>query len=68
MQLEPRCTRTVVFSCSFLGERNEELLVLMLAVLIEVTSPERFKVNYICPHQYRLCFYTDVLHGVEIVP
>ena len=46
----------------------KELLVLMLAVLIAVTSPEQFKVNYICPHQYRLCFYTDVLHGVEIVP
>lgn len=46
----------------------KELLVLMLAVLIEVTSPERFKVNYICPYQYRLCFYTDVLPSIEIVP
>ena len=46
----------------------KELLVLMLAVLIEVTSPERFKVNYICPRQYRLCFYMDVLPGVEIAP
>jgi len=25
-------------------------------------------VNYICPHQYRLCFYTDVLPSIEIVP
>ena len=35
-----------------------KLLVLMLAVLIAVTSPEQFKMNSICPHQYRLCFYT----------
>lgn len=46
----------------------KNLLVLMLAVLTAVTSPEQFKVNYICPRQYRLCFYTDVLPGVEIVP
>ena len=46
----------------------KNLLVLMLAILTVLTSPERFKVNYICPHQYRLYFYTDVLHGVEIVP
>lgn len=46
----------------------KKLLVLMLAMLIAVTSPERFKVNYICPHQYRLCFYTDVLPAIEIVP
>lgn len=39
----------------------KNLLVLMLAILTVLTSPERFKVNYICPHQYRLCFYTDVL-------
>lgn len=37
----------------------KKLLVLMLAVLTAVTSPEQFKVNYICPRQYRLCF----LHG-----
>ena len=24
MTVKPRCTRTVVFSCPFLGERNEE--------------------------------------------
>ena len=36
----------------------KKLLVLMLAVLTAVTSPEQFKVNYICPRQYRLC-----LHG-----
>lgn len=24
MTVKPRCTRTVVFSCQFLGERNEE--------------------------------------------
>ena len=36
----------------------KKLLVFMLAVLIAVTSPERFKGNYICPHQYRLSFYT----------
>ena len=35
---------------------------------LDTTSPERFKVNYICPHQYRLCFYTDVLPSIEIVP
>ena len=46
----------------------KKLLALMLAVLTAVTSPEQFKANYICPRQYRLCFYTDVLHGVEIVP
>ena len=46
----------------------KKLLVLMLAILTVLTSPERFKVNYICQHQYRLCFYTDVLPGVEIVP
>jgi hypothetical protein len=34
----------------------KKLLVLMLAMLTAVTSPEQFKVNYICPHQYRLCF------------
>lgn len=45
----------------------KKLLVLMLAILTVLTSPERFKANYICPRQYRLCFYTDVLHGVEIV-
>ena len=44
----------------------KKLLVLMLAVLTAVTSPEQFKVNYICPHQYRLCFYTDVLPSIEI--
>ena len=49
-------------------DEMKKLLVFMLAVLIAVTSPERFKVNYICPHQYRLCFYMDVLPGVEIVP
>ena len=36
----------------------KKLLVFMLAVLIAVTSPEQFKMNSICPHQYRLCFYT----------
>lgn len=46
----------------------KNLLVLMLAILTVLTSPERFKVNYICPSQYRLCFYMDVLPGVEIVP
>lgn len=49
-------------------KKMKKLLVLMLAMLTAVTSPERFKVNYICPHQYRLCFYMDVLPGVEIVP
>ena len=43
----------------------KKLLVLMLAML---TSPEQFKMNSICPRQYRLCFYMDVLPGVEIVP
>ena len=46
----------------------KKLLVLMLAMLTAVTSPEQFKVNYICPRQYRLCFYTDVLPAIEIVP
>lgn len=46
----------------------KNLLVLMLAILTVLTSPERFKVNYICLHQYRLCFYTDVLPSIEIVP
>lgn len=46
----------------------KKLLVLMLAILTVLTSPERFKVNYICPRQYRLCFYTDVLPAIEIVP
>lgn len=46
----------------------KKLLVLMLAMLTAVTSPEQFKVNCICPRQYRLCFYMDVLPGVEIVP
>lgn len=46
----------------------KKLLVLMLAVLIAVTSPEQFKMNSIRPSQYRLCFYMDVLPGVEIVP
>lgn len=46
----------------------KNLLVLMLAILTVLTSPERFKVNYICPHQYRLCFYTDVLPSIEIMP
>ena len=46
----------------------KKLLVLMLAILTVLTSPERFKVNYIYPHQYRLCFYTDVLPAIEIVP
>lgn len=43
----------------------KKLLILMLTA---VTSPERFKVNYICPRQYRLCFYTDVLPSIEIMP
>ena len=46
----------------------KKLLVLMLAMLTAVTSPEQFKMNYICPRQYQLCFYMDVLPGVEIVP
>ena len=46
----------------------KNLLVLMLAILTVLTSPEQFKMNSICPHQNRLCFYTDVLPGVEIVP
>ena len=46
----------------------KKLLVLMLAMLTEVTSPEQFKMNSICPRQYRLGFYMDVLPGVEIVP
>ena len=46
----------------------KKLLVLMLAMLTAVTSPEQFKMNSICPRQYRLCFYMDVLPGVEIVP
>ena len=49
-------------------KKIKKLLVLMLAMLTAVTGPEQFKMNSICPHQYRLCFYTDVLHGVEIVP
>ena len=36
----------------------KNLLVLMLAILTVLTSPEQFKMNSICPHQYRLCFYT----------
>ena len=46
----------------------KKLLVLMLAMLTAVTSLEQFKMNSICPLQYRLCFYMDVLPGVEIVP
>lgn len=46
----------------------KKLLVLMLAILTVLISPEQFKMNYIFPRQYRLCFYTDVLPGVEIVP
>lgn len=46
----------------------KKLLVLMLAMLTAVTSPEQFKMNSICLSQYRLCFYMDVLPGVEIVP
>ena len=46
----------------------KKLLVLMLAMLTAVTSPEQFQMNSICPRQYRLCFYMDVLPGVEIVP
>ena len=46
----------------------KKLLVLILAVLIAVTSPEQFKMNSICPHQYRLYFHTDVLPSIEIVP
>ena len=46
----------------------KKLLVLMLAMLTAVTSLEQFKKNSICPRQYRLCFYMDVLPGVEIVP
>ena len=46
----------------------KKLLVLMLAMLTAVTSPEQFKMNSICPRQYRLCFYMDVLPGVELVP
>ncbi len=38
----------------------KKLLVLMLAILTVLISPEQFKMNYICPRQYRLCFYTDV--------
>lgn len=49
-------------------KKIKKLLVLMLAMLTAVTGPEQFKVNYICPHQYRLCSYMDVLPGVEIVP
>ena len=41
----------------------KKLLVLMLAMLTAVTSPEQFKMNSICPRQYRLCFYMDVLPG-----
>ena len=32
----------------------KKLLVLMLAMLTAVTSPEQFKMNSICPRQYRL--------------
>ena len=46
----------------------KKLLVLMLAILTVLTSPEQFKMNYICPRQYQLRFYMDVLPGVEIVP
>lgn len=46
----------------------KKLLVLMLAMLTAVTCPEQFKMNSICPRQYRLCFYMDVLPSVEIVP
>ena len=46
----------------------KKLLVLMLAMLTAVTSPEQFKMNSTCPRQYRLCFYMDVLPVVEIVP
>ena len=46
----------------------KKLLVLMLAMLTAVNSPEQFKMNSICPRQCRLCFYMDVLPGVEIVP
>ena len=46
----------------------KKLLVLMLAMLTAVTCPEQFKMNSICPRQYRLCIYMDVLPGVEIVP
>ena len=46
----------------------KNLLVLMLAILPVLTTPEQFKMNFICPHQYRLYFYTDVLPSIEIVP
>ena len=46
----------------------KKLLVLMLAMLTAVTSPEQFKMNSICPRQYQLCFYINILPGVEIVP
>ena len=46
----------------------KKLLVLMLAMLTAVTSPEQFKMNSICPRQYRLGFSTDVLPSIEIVP
>lgn len=46
----------------------KNLLVLMLAILTVLTTPEQFKMNFICPHRYRLYFYTDVLPSIEIVP
>ena len=46
----------------------KNLLVLMLAILTVLATPEQFKMNFICPHQYRLYFYTDVLPSIEIVP
>lgn len=49
-------------------KKMKKLLVLMLAMLTAVSSPEQFKMNSICPRQYRLCFCMDVLPGVEIVP
>ena len=45
----------------------KKLLVLMLAMLTAVTSPEQFKVNYICRASTG-CVFTWTLPGVEIVP
>ena len=39
----------------------KKLLVLMLAMLTAVTSPEQFKMHSICPRQYRLCFISCII-------
>lgn len=45
-------------------KKMKKLLVLMLAMLTAVTSPEQFKMNSICPRQYRLCFCIKIIRFI----